>query len=108
LIIGPLNSTNHVFRKLLKPARPALKSSSAREASIPPLKISITQQLVPCCGISNISLLLFFAQFYNKINFNYIFVNEIFDNFQRDKKTISKKKYYIDYIRYFVDVCKIL
>jgi hypothetical protein len=50
IYIGPLNSANHAFRKSLKPARPAFKSGSAGEASIPPLKISVTQQLVPRCG----------------------------------------------------------
>jgi hypothetical protein len=38
LIISPLNSANHAFRKTFKLARPALKSGSAREASYIPLK----------------------------------------------------------------------
>jgi hypothetical protein len=52
IYIGPFNSTNYIFRKSLKSTRSAFKSGSAGEASLPPLKISVTQQLVPRCGIN--------------------------------------------------------
>jgi hypothetical protein len=71
IYINLFNLINYTFEKLLKPARPALKNGSAGETFIPPLKISVTQQLR--CGNINykeINILLKLIKFiFNFPNF---------------------------------------